>query len=276
MVGLDYRERAYPRLFESVTFRGLDGRSQRALRAFLDERADNLKRLDAERALRWCAARLPALLEPRTPARRNGRRIARADAVLRRGIPAPGGELRPLHDLLEEAAADRARASHIVHLASRRFYVLEWARHAGVHAPDGVADAFRREWTTRQRVGDLAAWLSSNGMTAEELRAEIEDRALEAWLLDQAPSAFGLDRPYLESWADMMGVERPAGIDDAAAFRTWLVERTPNAFGFDQWSIDLQFARELQMTGEIARLAAARAEAAPVLEWRADAGAGAL
>jgi hypothetical protein len=263
---LEYGRRGYPHLFESDAFARLAPTSQGALRAFISDRGENLKQLDAESALRWCAGRLPELLQPQHPRHRRGRRVERAIAVLRRGIPTPGHELLPLEDLIVQAAADRVRTTHIVHLASRRFYVLDWARRAGVNAPDGIVDSYRREWTTRQRADDTAAWLAQNGMTADELDREIEARALEAWLLDQAPSAFGLDRPYLEAWAEMMGIEPPEGTEDAAAFRTWLVEQTPNAFGFDQWSMDLAFARELQMSGEIARLA----------EWRANAGAGAL
>ena len=262
----EYGQRTYAQLFDSDAFGRLSPASQAALRAFVSDRAENLKRLDAECALRWCAARLPALLQRQTPPRQSGRRVERTVAVMRRGIPTPGGALVPLEDLVIESASDRTATTHIVHLASRRFYLLDWSRRTGVRAPEGIAEAYRRAWMTRQAVGDTTAWLSRNGMTADELDREIEDRALEAWLLDQPPAALGLDRPCLEAWAETMGVEPPAGIDDAAAFRTWLVEQTPNAFGFDQWSMDLVLARELQMTGAIARLA----------ESRANAGAGAL
>lgn len=266
MQRLDYSRRAYPRLFESATFGQLPAESQRALRTFLDASAENLKQRDAEYALRWCADRLPELLRPRPTRQARGRFVERVDAVMRRGIPAPNDDLLPLEALMAQAATDRDRTTHIIHLASRRFYLVDWAERAGVRAPETVVDEFRQQWMDRHDVSDPTQWLSRNGMTADELRRELANRALEAWLLDQDPSAFGLDRPYLEAWAEMMGIEPPDGREDRAAFRTWLVEQTPNAFGFDQWTPALAFARELQMTGEMAQLAA----------WRANAGAGAL
>jgi hypothetical protein len=114
-------------------------------------------------------------------------------------------------------------------------------------------------------------------MTEAELHRELEARALEAWLLEQGPDRLGLDRPVLEVWAAAMGIEPPAGVESRDAFRAWLVEKTPNYFGFDQWSADMVFARELQLNGEVARLAAEyRAEPPAPMEMRADDGARAL
>ena len=225
----------------------------------------------------WCAERLPQLLEPSTPPRYQGRTIERVNELMLRGIPAPDHALPELAELLPRAATDRARTVHIVNHASRRFYLLDWARKAGVHGPDGLVDAYVQRWTERQGVFDRSAWLSANGMTEAELHRELAARALEAWLLEQGPHALGLDRPFLEVWAGAMGIEPPAGVEASDAFRAWLVDQTPACFGFDQWSADMVFARELQLNGDVARLATEyRAEPQAAGEMRADHGARAL
>ena len=274
---LDFGRRAYPLIFESAPFTQLQLDSQVALRAFLLERTENLKQLDAERALAWCAARLPQLLEPSTPPPYDGRTIERPNELLLRGIPAPNHELPTMGTLLLEAAKDRARTAHIVNHSSRRFYLLDWARKAGVRAPDDLVEGCERRWIERQGVRDQDTWLAANGMTTAELRRELEDRVLETWLLEHGPQALGLDRPFLEEWADTMGIEPPAGVEGSVAFRAWLVEKTPNYFGFDQWSVDVVLARELQLNGEIARLAAmSHTDPQALTGERADAGARAL
>ncbi len=277
MGALEYGRRAYPSMFDDPAFQALPAASQAALRTFLSARGENLKQADARAALAWCAERLPALLEPATPRRHAGRTVERLEELMRRGIPAPDHALLDLHDVLSRAAADRARTAHIVNHASRRFYLLDWAAKAGVRGPDGLTGAYEQRWTERHGVGDRPAWLSANGMTEAELQRELEARALEAWLLEQGPDRLGLDRPILEAWAAMMGIEPPPGIDARDAFRTWLVETTPAYFGFDQWSADIVFARELQLNGEVARLAAEHRAGAPApMEMRADRGARAL
>lgn len=256
MQALDHSRRSYPALFESAAFTALPAPTQDGLRAFVLRHGENLKQQDAKAALTWCAARLPELLEPRVPPVRQGRSIARVSEVLLRGIPARGQALPTLESLLRVAAADHARTRHIVNHAARRFYLLDWARAAGVQPPDSEFDGFERRWMIEHRVNDRAGWLAANGMTAEELRRELDARAWAGWLLERGPGGVGLDRPFLEAWAERMGIDSPAGAEDSEAFRAWMVHQTPNHFGFDQWHADVEFARELQLDGEIARLAA--------------------
>jgi hypothetical protein len=277
MQALDYGRRAYPVLFESAAFAALSADAQRALRAFLSARAENLKQIDAARALAWCAARLPQWFAAPASSCDERRTVARHEELIWRGIPGPDHTLPALGTLLAEAAADRARTTHIVNHAARRFYLLDWARAAGVRAPVDVTDAYEQRWVERNSVRDRSAWCAANGITAAELRHEIADRAFEAWLLERGPQACGLDRPFLEAWARAMGIEPPAGLEESVAFRAWLVEKTPNYFGFDRWSVDVAVARELQVSGTIARLAAAHhADALEPTDERADAGARAL
>ena len=276
MQGLDYGRRAYPVMFESTAFGRLPLASRAALRAFLFTHAENLKQRDAERALAWCAERLPQLLDPPARPRYEGRTVARSADLLLRGVPAPDHALPTVGTLLRRATADRARTVDIVRHASRRFYLLNWARSAGVCLPDGRVDAYERRWLARHGVSDPSAWRRANAITAHELRHEFEERALEEWLLEQGPRAMGLDRPFLEAWADTMGVERPAGIDGSVEFRAWMVEQTPTYFGFDQWSADIAVTRDLQVCGDIARLAAEYHADVPRIEQRANAGVSAV
>jgi hypothetical protein len=257
----DHGRRAYPLLFQQAAFLQLAPHTQSALRAFLS-RSESLKQRDAEQALRWCAERLPQLIAGSTPPQLVGRRVERVDEVLLRGVPARGGELPTLKDLLVRAAADGARVMHAVNHASRRFYLLDWARHAGIEAPTGLASAYEADWTRRLGAGGRAGWCVANGLTEAELTRELEARAREAWLLAQGPPAFGFDTPFLELWAATMGIEPPAGVEGSEPFRAWLVEKTPAYFGFDHWSADLAFCREMQLHGEVARLAAEPAMAA--------------
>lgn len=254
MHALEYGRRAYPSLFATAAFAGLPAETQAALRTFLLERAENLKQADARAALAWCAERLPALLERSEPRRHDGRAVERADELLLRGVPSGDGTLVPIGELLSAAVVDRERVSHSVLHASRRFYLLEWAARAGVRAPDGVTEAYEAQWVATHGVTDRPAWLVANGLTERELRRELENRAFTEWLIERGPQAMGLDRPFLEAWADAQGIDRPADAQESVAFRAWLVEKMPHYFGFDQWSADVELIRDLQMTGDLAKL----------------------
>jgi hypothetical protein len=277
MHALDHSRRSYPALLETAAFTSLAPAGQTALRTFLSRESQNLKQQDAKTALTWCAERLPQLVEPPARVPFAGRTIRRLDEVMQRGIPAPGHALPTLESLLLRAAADAPRTQHIVNHASRRFYLLNWAARAGVRLPQGEAAAFEQRWIAQHAVTDRSAWLVANGLTEDELRRELDARALAAWLLDGGPQAVGLDRPFLEAWADQMGIEPPDGVVGSEAFRAWMVQQTPNYFGFDQWHADVEFARELQLSGDVARLAADyRAGPPAAIEMRADRGARAL
>jgi hypothetical protein len=105
----------------------------------------------------------------------------------------------------------------------------------------------------RNGIIDLAGWLAANAITETELRRELAERAEESWLLSQEPAAFGLTTSFLEAWAAVAGVDAPS--DPAADVAERLLDFGPFFFGFDQWSADVALARELQVTGEMARLA---------------------
>lgn len=257
MHALDHTRRSYASLVACAACHAMPAADRTNLESFLRECGENLKAIDARAALAWCAARLPELIgvAPAGRASFEPPALERGGDVLMRGVPAPDGSLVTIHDLLVRAAADRERTADIIHHAARRFYLLDWAARAGVTMPDGVADAFEARWLQQHRVADRATWLAANGMTEPELGRALRARAFAGWLLDRRPEGVGLDRPFLEAWADQLGIDAPDGIAGSHAFRAWLVERTPAHFGFDRWSADIEFTRELQLAGEIARLA---------------------
>jgi hypothetical protein len=254
-LAVDHTARSYPALMDSAAFRRLDAATQDAVRPYFGAQAENLKAADAVSALRWCAEHLPRLLAAPAPPPPPGRRIDRFDEQLLRGVPAADLNLVVLREVLSRAAADRPRTAAIVNHAARRYYLLEWARQAGVAPPADVVPRYEQDWIARHQVTDRAAWLRANAITAGELARELAERATADWLLQKGPAAFGLDRPFLEAWALLAGIEPPPDRAGSEAFRSWLVEKTPYYFGVDQWSADVAFARELQVNGEIAALA---------------------
>lgn len=273
---LDHAERSYPALLASDVFGALPPATQSALRTFLARGTDSLKQHDARSVLAWCAASLPRLLEAQTPPRPDGRRIERTDELMLRGVPAPDGDLVLLSELVARAARNEPRARGVVRDAARRFFLCDWMRAEDVRPPEAIVERFVRDWRRQHATGDLAAWRAANAITDMELLGELGNRAAEAWLLAEGPDAFGLSSPFLEAWADSMGIEPPQPAR-TGTIGDWLIEHGPNYFGFDQWSPDVALARELQVSGYMTRLAAAR-EHGPVHQPQenVDAGAGAL
>ncbi len=264
MHALDHTRRSYQALFGCAAFSALPKDTQAGLRQFVADCSVSLKARDAAAALTWCAERLPDVLTANAPASGDPRGIRPPQELLLRGVPAPDGSLRTVQELLTIAVSDRERTAHIVHHAARRFYVLEWAAHANVHAPGEVIEAYASSWAATHGIHDRSAWLVANAMTPAELRQGLFERASADWLLERGPADVGLDRPFLEAWAELNGVERPADISGSEAFRAWLVHQTPAHFGSDRWSADAEFVRELQLTGELSRLAGERVHARAV------------
>lgn len=271
MQALDHSVRSYPALIESVAFQRLDASVRDRARRYLGPGAESLKAADAVSALRWCAEHLAELLDAPVPPPPDGRRRERVDEQMLRGVPTRGQRLVPLQEVLRHiAAADQVRAASIVNHAARRYYLLDWASQAGVSPPADVVPLYEQEWITRHHVVDRAAWCRANALTRDELSTELANRAVAEWLLAGGPSAVGLDRPFLEAWAELAGIEPPPEYADRTLFRAWLVQQTPAYFGMDHWSADVAFARELQLSGDIA------VRAADVLTEVADVGAGAV
>lgn len=271
MQALDHSARSYPALMESAAFQRLEAAVRDRVRPYFGPGAESLKAADAVSALRWCAEHLPELLDAPAPPQSAGRRLDRVDEQMLRGVPTPDHRLVPLRDVLRHrAAVDQARTASIVNHAARRYYLLDWAQRVGVTPPGDVVPRYEGEWITRHQVTDRAAWRRANALTEDELRTALAERATADWLLAGGPAAVGLDRPFLEAWADLAGIAPPPDHTESESFRAWLVQKTPSYFGVDQWSADVAFARELQLSGEIA------AHAAHMLTEVASVGAGAI
>jgi hypothetical protein len=241
MGAVDHGSRSYPALFACDAFTRLPASAQAKVRALASDRDGALKQRDARAALEWVAANLDTLAAGAAALRTPARRVERPEEVLLRGVPAADHELVPLRDLLAEAAADVPRTAAIVRESARRCFLLDWMQKTGVRAPQTAAADVSTEW------------LIANAITEAELRRELADRAAVEWLLSHEPAHFGLSRPFLEAWADAAGVDPPS--DPAASFSERLLDFGPAFFGFDQWTADVAMARELQVTGEIARRA---------------------
>jgi hypothetical protein len=282
--GLSYSERTYAAVFASPSFGRLPRSVQEALQLFLRSHVEDIKRQDAVATLQHCAVsgqQGPAFaIAEMAP----GPSITRPVEIWMRGVLTATGELIPLHALLVLASQDQQATRNIVAQAQRRFYLLQWMQQGGVPLPAHARAAFYARWCQRYVHGELAAWLAANGLTQEEFAHEVAERAAEAWLLAQDPSLYGLPwREYLagveaavrngelarqavaawcfvSDWAQRCGIDcphdvLPQNLEKRQAVAQWLLEQSPVYFGYDQWSADIVFARELQVTGRIAELA---------------------
>jgi hypothetical protein len=281
--GLYYGERTYKRLFASPPFSRLSRSAQRALQMFLGTQIEDIKRLDAIETLKLCATRGEEVRILAATTLLPGPSLKRPVEIWMRGVLAATGVLIPGRELLILAAQDEDATREIVRRASRRFYLLQWMQQRDVQLPAREREAFYTQWCQRYVKGELAAWLAANGLTQSEFEEEVADRAAEVWLLEQDPSTYGLPgkayRPnqkvvqeavvdcFLNDWAEGCGIECPQDVLQRYAghpqsLSQWLLDQSPVYFGYDQWTADMVFARDLQVTGKMAELAHA---------WREDA-----
>lgn len=196
----------------------------------------------------------------------------------------------------------------------KNYFLGLWAKQKRLTCPQDYLKTFKQRVFTKD-----SQWLRANGLTKREFQAELEQRALLAWLIEQEPGAFGLDfEPYihfvealaspsfglrqaaevcyLAAWARDNGITCPPATAEkfiktwedthqvsqrAASLKklnlpervylavlaawagfTWLIEKGPLYFGYASWSFEVALLKELQMTGQAARIAATVSDAA--------------
>jgi hypothetical protein len=128
-----------------------------------------------------------------------------------------------------------------------------------------VADRAAEAWLLEQ---DPATY----GLSWQEHLAVVEVVTGRATLPEQQPCR-GIRQEvavwcYLQDWVQCCGIDWPQDVLQRCGPHAtphhhhvqqvlvqWLLERTPVGFGYMQWSADMAFARELQITGKIAELA---------------------
>ena len=242
--------------------------------AWLADNRVNIKRLDAQAVLRECAERRDTLLSQRLVDEPKPRQVWAHRwefmAVLHTHLPTPKG---PIHSMavLGRVFQDPGWLESLKKQVTQDHFILEWAARRDLRCPVDQAGSFSRTWRERHVAPAEHDWLYQNGLTAIQFDELLERRALIAWLIAQEPASFGLDWEYrdalpasreaqsrhgfLRAWAMDNGVtcpeEHTAGYDLAE----WITETGPGYFG-SLWNLKEAIFRELQITGEAARVAA--------------------
>lgn len=122
-------------------------------------------------------------------------------------------------DVLNSLDSRSAESIYYRTEARRRFFLRDWMRLHGLSCPESVQSVYEDSW--RQSVPEftLETWLRCNGVRKDEYAMEIQVRALEDWVLNEGPEAFGL-RAVDFSLADWEDTAIPPvirrGFEDAA------------------------------------------------------------
>jgi hypothetical protein len=184
-----FGDRSWHALFRSTAFKGLRVQMQRSLEAFVREQKLNLKRDDALAVLAHCARdEVVTTVSPPPHWSYWGQRRPFIQCAL-----TPDGDLVSGEQILisfthdEELAPTAAADSH------RRFFLLAWMKSKNIGPEASYRHSFCSQWYETRCPGNRENWLTSNGITAAELEAELDDRAAIAWLETKHPNTFGLN-----------------------------------------------------------------------------------
>jgi len=208
---LHFRERRLELLGACPALERLAPPRRERLLGFLQSEGEDLKRLDALEALRYCA-RLRAG-EEATPAPSERPSEAPpstfpAIEALRRGLPRVDGTLVTAEEALGRIPPEEwTRRLPGLHA---RFYLERFLEAARGTPPPGAPAELRSRLGSRP-----AEWLRRVGLTPPELDAALASRAAVEWLLAADPES--------------LGVAFAAQRRCAAALAAWLARRSPEA-----------------------------------------------
>ena len=200
-----FGDRSYELLYKSPPFMSLDSDRQTCLREFLCKKEVDLKRDDAVKVLEYCARYKRA-----TPTGPEKMAIHRRSArfyyeVLMRGAHLSTGELVTLSTVLKKVLDHQKTVMPIIERAARRFFLLQWIEERKVEPPDAFTGEFYDGWCARYLPSkEYELWFRANGLTRDEFKKEIKERASEAWVLDQGPHAFGLEFESRKSYVEAL------------------------------------------------------------------------
>jgi hypothetical protein len=242
-----YAERSWKRLLLQPAARGWPAAEAERLARYVAERRVDVKREDAELALRLCTGELPArrvTLAAKSPLWDLGRLLR---SRFGSGPTALGA------DVLEAALQDAALAARSWRELVTRRFALEWARAHGLRCGDGFTQSFAAEWARGTRVDD--ALLAANALSPGAYERLVGERAQWEWLRTAEAAALGLgpdpvaedrERRLVREWARDAGVD-PERLD-------FILDEGPDGFGIT-WSFEAALLQELQLTGRAAAIA---------------------
>lgn len=197
MKALPFWERTMPAAWNTPICASLPEPRRAELRAFFAACAVDVKQADAASALAEVARLRGA---PRPPSARSAAAPSYHDRhrLLCRGIPVPGLPGCDGRRITSGLLSDRGRHRALRSVLAARFFVLEWARGAGIRVPEGERPALEAAHRRRAGASRMDAWLRDNRLTEPEHRDLLEDHLLWRWLLARDPSLSGVEHRLSE------------------------------------------------------------------------------
>ena len=198
-----FGERSYEALLAEAE-RQLGPSTRTALQTFLGRDPPSLKRRDALGALELARQLLaddeektrgPGIttssIEPPTSSRASA--VFRPYSAAKRGLyDERTGEVVTLERRLDSVAADDPEIVELATEAARRFFLRLWAESARIVCPRPFVRDFENSLSASLGCALDETWRARVGLSPSEFHEEIEQRAIEAWILQKAPEAFGL------------------------------------------------------------------------------------
>jgi hypothetical protein len=167
-------------------------------------------------------------------------------------VPDGNGGRRTRDELLAELRKRPALLSSARQNARSRWFALDLARQRGLALSDAEIECAIAAHGAAHPVADRSAWLRSVGLSRQDYRRALRDRALADGLL-KAEGA----KAVLHDWAARAGAQAPDPADDVGL---WLLRHGPSRMGRFPDEIDLML-RELQLDGRIVELLSTAASA---------------
>ena len=188
-----FSERSYDLLFKSQEFKKLEPSTQTDLQRFIEEKAENLKRIDAVETLRYCVSLVEKDIPSGTITADTRISAQKVHEMRMRSALLPSGILIPLQSILTEVMKDENRAGEMMKQVVRQFYLMQWINWKEINPPVTYVEEYFSRWCGKLFVPEeKEIWLKRNGLKADEYKEEITVRASITWILEQGPSAFGI------------------------------------------------------------------------------------
>jgi hypothetical protein len=216
-----FRDRRLQGLRDSPALAELDRAARDRLLGFLEHEGEDLKRLDAVSALRYCAAIVAgAEVAPAAPPRPGSAPTSTFPPIeaQRRGLLRSDGTLVPAEQALSRLPEQQLRRRiPDLHL---RFFLEQQLEAIRATPPGAAVAAFRERWLRSHAGTDQPGRLRRLGLTAAELDEALANRAAVEWLLGEEPESLGIDfeaqRRCAEALAAWLSRRDPAAAPSAA------------------------------------------------------------
>jgi hypothetical protein len=108
-----------------------------------------------------------------------------------------GGHLVSGETLLAEVLQEDELVKTLRPVLIKNYFLLLWAKQKNIKCPVKYTANYTQTWKNNCIKSNFDQWLRVNGLTEREFQAELNQRALLEWMINQGPNFFGLDfEPY--------------------------------------------------------------------------------